>query len=296
MRKIKILSVLLVLVLMISSTTVYLTADAATKNYTAIQLTDKTTPEIISLMGGDFEIGVDKTYRTNLNPVFGPMIYIYNDKVMPGMHFYLDINNTDWKEYQKSYTNGKFPKSTENKIRKNCLNGNYSWSDLVLTGSAKLNNSVSANMKYNKLTEALGFDFDCMYINGSYLQHYVDYVSFCFSGQGFSNDLAYGQNASAELLHKNNPVLFDITVKSDLNPGFKKNYGTMDDRNSGNNLGCDMDNDGKITAADSLFILRMSVSLEKNTEELRKKADVDKDGKVTSADSLAVLRMSVGLY
>ena len=57
----------------------------------------------------------------------------------------------------------------------------------------------------------------------------------------------------------------------------------------------DIDGDGKITSADSLFILRCSVNLENFTDEQEMLADVDGDGKITSADALFVLRCSVGL-
>ena len=57
----------------------------------------------------------------------------------------------------------------------------------------------------------------------------------------------------------------------------------------------DMDGDGKITSADSLLILRQSVSLENFTDEQLLLADVDGDDSITSADALEVLRFSVGL-
>lgn len=57
------------------------------------------------------------------------------------------------------------------------------------------------------------------------------------------------------------------------------------------NLG-DLDDDGQITSADALLILRMSVGAEEGNLAL---ADVDGDGQITSADALAVLRASVGM-
>ena len=57
----------------------------------------------------------------------------------------------------------------------------------------------------------------------------------------------------------------------------------------------DLDDDGIITSADSLLILRQSVALEKFTPEQIALCDVDGDGDVTSADALEVLRYSVGL-
>ena len=57
----------------------------------------------------------------------------------------------------------------------------------------------------------------------------------------------------------------------------------------------DLDRGGKITSADALFALRLSVGLEKLTDENMLLADVDFDGKITSADSLSILRGSVGI-
>ena len=57
----------------------------------------------------------------------------------------------------------------------------------------------------------------------------------------------------------------------------------------------DLDNDGKITSADSLLILRASVKLENFDEVKTKLADVDGNCNVSSADALEVLRASVGL-
>ena len=57
----------------------------------------------------------------------------------------------------------------------------------------------------------------------------------------------------------------------------------------------EIDDDGEITSADSLMILRQSVGLENFNDAKRALADVDNDGKITSADALEVLRYSVGL-
>ena len=57
----------------------------------------------------------------------------------------------------------------------------------------------------------------------------------------------------------------------------------------------DMDNDGYITSADALKILRMSVKLDPVTDQNKKIADVDVDDNITSADALDVLRFSVKL-
>lgn len=61
------------------------------------------------------------------------------------------------------------------------------------------------------------------------------------------------------------------------------------------NMVGDLDDDGKITSADSLQILRQSVNLEHFDDVHKGLADVDNDGSITSADALEVLRYSVSL-
>lgn len=56
----------------------------------------------------------------------------------------------------------------------------------------------------------------------------------------------------------------------------------------------DLDSDKKITAADSLKVLRLSVGLEDVPEDLLQFADVNGDGSVDSSDALDILRYSVG--
>lgn len=58
---------------------------------------------------------------------------------------------------------------------------------------------------------------------------------------------------------------------------------------------CDIDDNGKISAADARLALRYSVGLEEFTEEQIARADYDGDGKVKAADARMVLRTSVGL-
>ena len=61
------------------------------------------------------------------------------------------------------------------------------------------------------------------------------------------------------------------------------------------NLKGDIDNNGKIEAADARFILRASVGLEKIPSDKLAFADMDKDNKITAADARLALRTSVGL-
>lgn len=54
----------------------------------------------------------------------------------------------------------------------------------------------------------------------------------------------------------------------------------------------DVNNDGKITAADARIVLRASAQLEKLDEKATSVADVNKDNKITAADARTILRVS----
>ena len=65
--------------------------------------------------------------------------------------------------------------------------------------------------------------------------------------------------------------------------------------NSGSVTG-DVDGDGRVTAADSRTILRVSASLESfKTKAAKTLADIDKDNKITAADARIALRLSANL-
>lgn len=57
----------------------------------------------------------------------------------------------------------------------------------------------------------------------------------------------------------------------------------------------DLDNDGKISAADARIALRLAVGLDEMTDSLAYAADIDGDNKVTAADARLLLRIAVGL-
>lgn len=57
----------------------------------------------------------------------------------------------------------------------------------------------------------------------------------------------------------------------------------------------DVDADGSVDEADSLFVLRASVNLETLTDEQFHRADMNGDGKADSFDALTILRMSVSM-
>lgn len=57
----------------------------------------------------------------------------------------------------------------------------------------------------------------------------------------------------------------------------------------------DVDQDGKISAADARIVLRASVGLESITAIMKKRGDIDKDSMLSASDARHVLRTAVGL-
>ena len=57
----------------------------------------------------------------------------------------------------------------------------------------------------------------------------------------------------------------------------------------------DVDNDGKITAADARIVLRFSARIGELGEQEQAAADVNNDGKVTATDARYILRCSAHL-
>lgn len=70
---------------------------------------------------------------------------------------------------------------------------------------------------------------------------------------------------------------------------------TSDEASSETRIIGDVDNDGGVSAGDSLKALRASVKIEKLDDVSKQVADVDEDQMVTSGDALDILRYSVGL-
>ena len=62
-----------------------------------------------------------------------------------------------------------------------------------------------------------------------------------------------------------------------------------------NEISGDVDSDGRVSASDSLRVLRYSVGLEKFTEKQTAKADINHDGVINSLDALIILRLSVSM-
>ncbi|MCQ4022807.1 zinc ribbon domain-containing protein [Ruminococcus sp. zg-924] len=168
--------------------------------YKAEDLIDKSLPEIVDIMGGDFEVeyGGDKlVYYTS------PTIIMYNDKTLPGFAFYIDDAVMD-------YENGL-------NIKEKIKSGSYkNYSFLALLDNAKLTDKIKANMTYNELTTSLG-EFDCGGIaGGNDYSYYTDTLGsqtiYLFKADNTLLSSYDGGNIKKDWLKEHNPKLHAIIV------------------------------------------------------------------------------------
>ena len=119
-------------------------AKSANTTFTAEQLSSKSMPEIVDLMGGDFrhDHGKGVDYYTDGG------FYIYNDDKLPGFIFYL--------KWDYSVTNDYDSQSTD-EIKQKINGGFYQLNFIVMHDAAKLNDSFSADMTYQEFIAAYGY-------------------------------------------------------------------------------------------------------------------------------------------
>lgn len=173
--------------------------------YNATDLIDKSIPEIVDIMGGDFEVeygGEKLVYYTS------PTIIMYNDTTFPGFAFYIDEATLD-------YQNGE-------NIKENIKRGKYErYSFLALFGDTKLNDSINADMKYNELTQSLGA-FDCSGIAGAGTYSYYantigEQTIYLFKADESLLSTYSGGDIKREWLREHNPELSAIIVYPNQN-------------------------------------------------------------------------------
>lgn len=173
--------------------------------YKAEDLIDKSIPEIIDIMGGDFDVeygGEKLVYYTS------PTIIMYNDKTLPGFAFYIDDAVID-------YENGL-------NIKEKIKSGSYkNCSFLALIDNAKLTDKINANMTYNELTTSLG-EFDCSGIAGADTYgYYTDTVGsqtiYLFKADDYLLRSYNGGDIKKDWLKQYNPKMCAIIIYPDSN-------------------------------------------------------------------------------
>ena len=183
-----------------------------TSQISAIDLIDKTIPEIISLMNGEYQI--IKTENDGY-------IYIQNQSVLSGMEFYISVSGDDI----VSANNGE-------EIHSDTLKAKLESGELTLDGiqvnkSGKVTDSISVGMDYKSCSKALG-DFDCIGGSGGYLSGSVECVSHTYNEKNAKvvlhffdvplkilSDLTSSKisSVSAEQMKSYNPKLCNVVVR-----------------------------------------------------------------------------------
>ena len=179
------------------------------QDYTAVQLIDKTIPEIINIMGGEFDIDNEPgVYYTSDG------WYFYNEDKLPGMGFYFtDYNSADLDNIAKL---------------KNALkSGKYKLDLIRVKGEGKLDTDINADMNYTQCTRIWG-DFNCyVCANIPYLGYDVPsndgtssklilFFDLPTEYADYQMDDRWLTPISSDELHKKNPTLSHYIVK----PGY----------------------------------------------------------------------------
>lgn len=175
----------------------------APHEYTAEELLDKSLDEIIEIMGGDFECS-----RGSSSTAFGTdntgLVHITNNDILPGIEIYplLPVDN---------YTEDL------SVIKDKIKEGGMDYHRIVLTGSAKYNDSFSADMTYNDIASQFGYrDLQAVGAERSYFygaEINGRQVSFCFISDDELESHSERGYLSSDVLKEYNPTIHDIAVR-----------------------------------------------------------------------------------
>lgn len=200
----------------------------STTQTSAIDLIDKTLPEIISLMNGEYQI--IKTENDGY-------IYIQNQSVLSGIEFYVQVSGDDI----ISANNGE-------EIHSDTLKAKLESGELTLDGiqinkSGKVSNTIQADMDYKSCSKVLG-DFDCIGSTGGYLGGDVSSISYDYNDNNAKvilnfnipeeiyRDLSLGKisSVSTEEMKSHNPKLKNVVIrKSEANTSNNNSYVNIKD-------------------------------------------------------------------
>lgn len=136
-----------------------------TPQTSAIDLIDKSIPEIISLMNGEYQI-IQTEMGGYYNGTYSGIFYIQNQSVFPGMEFYVETLLNESVDFKGGQSTGKEIQS--NGLRKNLEAGKYALDVIQVNKSGKATESIFANMDYIECSKVLG-NFDCIQGNGGYI-------------------------------------------------------------------------------------------------------------------------------
>lgn len=196
---------------------------------TAIDLIDKSIPEIISLMNGEYQI-IQTEMGGYYNGTYSGIFYIQNQSVFPGMEFYSTVT---FDESVKCNPMSEYPgeEIQSDELRRNLEAGKYALDGIQVNKSGKVSNTIQAGMDYKSCSKALG-DFDCIPGNGGYMGGSVVSVSHTYNEKNakvilhffdipleIMQSLVYkGQSVSSEQMKSYNPKLENVVIRKNNEP------------------------------------------------------------------------------
>ena len=120
-------------------------------DYTAEELINFTVPELVELMGYDFDVefcGQRLVYYTSGGLCF------YNDDTLPGFAFFIDEAEGDISQLRED---GQPDEQSIETIKENILSGKYDDFDFMCVyGGALYSDTIATNMHYTELSEIIG--------------------------------------------------------------------------------------------------------------------------------------------
>lgn len=179
---------------------------------TAVDLIDKTIPEIINMMNGEYQI--IKTESDVYN-------YIQNQSVFPGMEFYIQVSGDDI----ISANNGEEIHS--NKLEAKLESGELTLDGIQVNKSGKVSDSIQVDMDYKSCSKVLG-DFNCIGGTGGYLGGDISSISYNYNDNNAKvilnfeipeeiyRDLSLGEisSVSAKEMKSYNPKLKNVVIRN----------------------------------------------------------------------------------
>lgn len=204
------------------STTI--TPTEPTPKTSAIDLIDKTIPEIISLMNGEYQI-IQTEMGGYYNGTYSGIFYIQNQSVFPGMEFYVETLLNESVDFKGGQSTSKEIQS--NGLRKNLEAGKYALDGIQVNKSGKVSNTIQAGMDYKSCCKVLG-DFDCIGGTGGYLGGSTVSVSHTYNEKNakiilhffnipseIMHDLSFGKisSVSSEQMKSYNPKLENVVIR-----------------------------------------------------------------------------------
>ena len=180
---------------------------------TAFDLIDKSSSEIIEMMGGDFECKLDDDSVGFVYSGFGSsgVLWIFNENTLPGFAFHPDEESYSYellRSTEKDYS------SVKSKIK----SGNYNFIGIAIRGDKKLNDQISADMTYSEIASVVGdFDIHCA-AQGAFSSHTsINRKDVAFFFEPSDELYAAARNnkltVSADTMRQLNPKLEDIVVR-----------------------------------------------------------------------------------